>query len=79
MLVCPDDTTILIDEEDALPEMIWNEPDSWDNSGLVSVTSSHQSNEHFPVGTTDVMYTATDPYGNFDTCNFTVKIIGKCV
>ncbi|MEM6801558.1 MAG: HYR domain-containing protein, partial [Bacteroidota bacterium] len=47
-----------------------------DNCSPVNVTliSGIGNGNFFPVGTTTETYIATDPYGNTDTCSFTVTI-----
>ncbi len=45
-----------------------------DNSQQVTVTSTVESGTFLPVGTTLVSATATDPYGNSDSCNFVIII-----
>ncbi|MFN8396488.1 MAG: HYR domain-containing protein, partial [Bacteroidia bacterium] len=52
----------------------WAMPSANDNCS-VSVSSTHQSGDVFPVGTTTVMYTAQDPSGNTTTCAFTVQVM----
>jgi gliding motility-associated-like protein len=51
----------------------WTPPTAVDNCG-VSVVSSHQPGERFDTGTTDVVYTATDVYGNVSICRFSVTV-----
>ncbi len=45
--------------------------------GSVTVTSSHNAGDIFPVGTTEVTYTATDNNGNISTCSFNVIVEDK--
>ncbi|KAA3641301.1 MAG: HYR domain-containing protein, partial [Bacteroidetes bacterium] len=46
-----------------------------DNSGVVpSVNSTFNSGDFFPIGTTTVNSTATDPSGNTSGCSFTVTV-----
>ena len=55
----------------------WTPPTASDNAEEgVTVTSSHDLGS-FPIGTTTVTYTATDPYGNSANTSFDVEIIGK--
>ncbi len=46
-----------------------------DNCGVASFTSSHQSGDVFPVGTTPVTFTAVDNSGNTSTCTFNVVVL----
>ncbi len=52
----------------------WTAPTATDNCGGTSITSTHNSGDAFPVGTTTVTYTATDAAGNTSTCVFTVTV-----
>ena len=42
----------------------------------VTVISSHNPGDTFPIGITTVTYTATDPYGNLATTSFNVVVTG---
>lgn len=52
----------------------WVAPLATDNCS-VTITSSHNSGDLFPTGTTVVTYTATDGSGNTTTCAFNVVVI----
>ena len=52
----------------------WTPPTADDNCGTPSLTSTHDPNDTFPVGTTTVTYTAEDSAGNTATCNFDVMV-----
>ncbi len=53
----------------------WTEPIGTDNSGMTPVTTkTHSPGDSFPVGTTQVMYTFTDQFGNEAVCTFAVTI-----
>lgn len=52
----------------------WNAPVASDNC-TSTVTSNYMSGAAFPVGTTTVLYSVTDPSGNSDTASFTVTVI----
>ncbi len=56
----------------------WEEPSVTDNAtptGDLIINKSHSSGDLFPVGTTTVIYTATDENDNVsDTCSFTVTV-----
>ena len=54
----------------------WTEPTATDNSGSVTLTSSHDSGSMFDIGDTIVIYTAIDAASNIVTDNFTVTIEG---
>ena len=53
----------------------WTEPTANDCSGIVSLDPSQPNGTDFPVGSTEVIYTATDGSGNVSTANFTVLVI----
>ena len=52
-------------------------PTASDNSGAPSVVCTPSSGNMFGVGNWDVTCTATDDYGNSDSCSFRVTVIGK--
>ena len=55
----------------------WSAPSASDNSGFVTLTSSHGSGTLFSVGTTEVNYTAVDAAGNMaEVCAFNITING---
>ena len=47
-----------------------------DPNAKITVTSTHQSSQEFPIGATDVLVTASDSTGNTATCSFSVYIEG---
>ncbi|MBK9638895.1 MAG: HYR domain-containing protein, partial [Bacteroidetes bacterium] len=53
----------------------WTSPTASDNCTLVSFTSNFNSGSTFSVGTTQVVYTATDNAGLTSTCSFDVIIL----
>ncbi|MBE0654564.1 MAG: HYR domain-containing protein, partial [Bacteroidales bacterium] len=53
--------------------VFWTEPTAGDNCSF-SLSSSHIPGDFFDVGTTVVIYTATDAAGNTDTCTFNVRV-----
>lgn len=54
----------------------WTDPTVSDNSGSVTLTSSHSSGTDFSVGSTVVTFTAVDPASNMVTGMFTITIEG---
>jgi len=52
----------------------WTAPTATDNCGTPTVTSTHNSGDTFPLGTTTVTYTATDGAGLTATCSFDVVV-----
>ena len=56
----------------------WTAPTATDNCGTPSVISTFPSGATFSLGTTTVLYTATDPKGLTATCSFTVTVNNPC-
>jgi hypothetical protein len=52
----------------------WTKPTATDNCSTPSVSSNYSSGACFPMGTTSVIYTATDLKGNRATCSFTITV-----
>ncbi|HRK29227.1 MAG TPA: HYR domain-containing protein, partial [Chitinophagales bacterium] len=52
----------------------WANPTATDNCGLPTVTGTHTSGSPFGLGTTNVVFTATDVSGNTATCSFNVTV-----
>ena len=73
--MCPEDIFIEVGS-DEIPWALWTPPDSSDNSGYVTITSTHDPGAVFPVGNTSVTYTAIDPSGNANICQFYVNVTG---
>ena len=71
---CP--TNISVNNDAGLCSTVatWTAPTAADNCAIQSFTSSHNSGDAFPVGTTTVTYTATDVNGNTATCSFNVVV-----
>jgi hypothetical protein len=53
----------------------WEPPPVEDNCELGGLTSSHSPGDFFPVGPTEVIYTATDVHGNTTYEGFTVTVL----
>lgn len=69
---CPADITTEATEQ-CQAVVTWNAPTASDNCS-VTLTSTHSPGATFPLGTTAVTYTATDPSGNIKTCTFNVVV-----
>src|SRR5690606_37471068 len=54
--------------------VLWTPPVATDNCGTVVLTSPHHPGSEFPLGTTTVIYTATDAAGNTAQCSFDVLV-----
>ncbi len=69
---CPANVSITTSLSSAIAQ--WVAPLATDNCGTPTVTSTATSGASFPVGTTAVIYTATDAKGNKKTCSFNVVV-----
>lgn len=70
---CPTDITTSADKQ-CQAVVSWREPSFTDNCGASTVRSSHKPGDIFPIGTTQVRYTATDESGNNAVCAFNVIV-----
>jgi regulation of enolase protein 1 (concanavalin A-like superfamily) len=52
----------------------WTAPTASDNCGNVTLTSTHNPGDLFPIGVTTVTYTADDGNGNTATCSFDIQV-----
>ena len=73
----PADITQITDDGVATAVVTWKPPTASDNSGHVTLTSSHNPGDTFPLDVTTVTYTAIDSDSNLMTESFTVTIEGK--
>ncbi|XP_072037032.1 uncharacterized protein [Amphiura filiformis] len=74
-------TNITVNNEPGLPSAVVNWNDNivaTDNSGNVTVTSSSHPMDTFLIGSTEVVYTATDASGNSENVTFTVTVNAAC-
>ncbi|XP_033097160.1 mucin-12-like [Anneissia japonica] len=67
------------DIQSASPVVNWATPSALDNSGDVTITSTHSPGDTFEDGTTEVVYTVTDGSGNSAQCQFSVTVIDTSV
>lgn len=71
-LICPDDLVVGLCNatvEYSLPIVLDN-----CDTGAPVLSAGLPSGSDFPLGATNVVFTATDPSGNTGTCNFTVQV-----
>ena len=68
-----------VDEESETTTVTWSEPTVSDNSGSITLTSSHKPGDSFPIGNTTVTYTAEDMYSNVATGSFVITVFGKLI
>jgi gliding motility-associated-like protein len=71
---CPDDIFVNNDADVCGATVTWVAPSASDNCEIQSFTSTHNSGDFFPVGTTTVTYTLADTSGNVVTCSFDVVV-----
>ena len=64
------------DNRTAHAVVTWNEPSVNDNSGSVTLTSTHTSGQVFHTGNTTVTYQAVDSSGNTYSTAFVVQVKG---
>jgi len=69
---CPDD--VIVETENSCEAIAsWTPPTATDNCSA-ALSSTNDPGNLFPLGTTIVTYTATDPAGNVATCTFNVTV-----
>ena len=79
---CPTDVTVNVNPTLCTAQAFWPVPIPSDNCSGVMMTTQN-NNQYFPgyafpLGTTNVVYTATDASGNTTTCSFNVNVVGTC-
>ncbi|MBK8699753.1 MAG: HYR domain-containing protein [Saprospiraceae bacterium] len=79
---CPSDITVNVNPATCVGQGFWPTPTASDNCSGVSL-STQNNNQYFlgynfPLGVTEVIYTATDGSGNTTTCAFNVNVVGTC-
>ena len=75
MITCPNDVVIDLDPITCDATATWTTPTiSDDCSGATITSSTHNSGDTFPLGTTTVTYTVTDGAGNTAECSFDVTV-----
>ncbi|MBP7184615.1 MAG: HYR domain-containing protein, partial [Saprospiraceae bacterium] len=70
---CPQDQIINVADAECSANVTWTAPTATDNCGTVDLISNF-SPGLFEVGTSIVIYTATDQSGNTTTCSFRVTV-----
>ncbi len=73
-ITCPPNITVTTSSGNCDGIVTWSEPNISDNCGIASVSSTHNSGDAFPTGTTTVTYTVIDDGGNIATCSFDVTV-----
>jgi gliding motility-associated-like protein len=71
---CPADITVSA-RGNCLALVDWTLPEFSDNcDNNLTISSTHDPRQHYPLGTTLVTYTATDAAGNTSSCSFNVTV-----
>ena len=77
-MTCPEDVTVFTTPGTCDAAAQWDLPILVDNCGTAQITSSsHNPGDTFPLGTTQITYTAEDAAGNENSCSFNV-IVEEC-
>ena len=71
---CLEDISQSADAEVCSTTVTWQAPTATDNCGNIDMMTTHSPDSVFPIGTTNVIYTATDDTGNESLCNFSIII-----
>lgn len=72
---CPSNISTTVPSGICTATATWNTPFANDNCSPLTVTPSIPSGSTFNTGTTTVIYTAADSWGNSSTCSFTVTVV----
>jgi hypothetical protein len=75
LTACPANQTVIA-SNGSNATATWTAPTATDNCALAGVTGTFASGSSFNVGTTNVVYTASDVKGNTATCSFTITVTG---
>jgi hypothetical protein len=70
----PSDIMAETDAGQDFATVTWTAPTATDNAPGVTLTSTHAPGDQFPIGTTNVSYTATDANSNVTTGSFAVIV-----
>ncbi|XP_077992799.1 uncharacterized protein LOC144446830 [Glandiceps talaboti] len=71
---CPNDIPHTTDNGRATTTVSWTPPTATDESGPVTMTTTHAPDDIFSIGQTIVEYRFTDVYANEATCTFTITV-----
>lgn len=71
---CPSSFVVSTSASTCDANAIWIAPTPIDNCGNVTLNASHISGSKFSLGTTEVIYVATDQSGNTEECRFTIEV-----
>ncbi|HET7360999.1 MAG TPA: HYR domain-containing protein, partial [Salinimicrobium sp.] len=76
VITCPNDITETIPADRETVVVNFEKPQFSDNcsSPTIEQTAGPASGSEFKVGTTEIEFTATDEFGNTETCSFTITV-----
>jgi len=78
-IVCPNDTILELTNNDCAIILNLDIPFATDNCAITSLTNDYtnidDASAFYPIGETEVIYTAIDNAGNSSTCDFTISIV----
>ncbi|XP_071943009.1 uncharacterized protein [Antedon mediterranea] len=74
---CPDSIFTETGHRSSTARVSWKTPEIEDNSGQVSLVASMSPGSSFNIGTTSVVYTASDNSNNMNKCEFNVTVEDK--
>jgi gliding motility-associated-like protein len=75
LMGCPQGVLANADEGLCGAEVIWQQITATDDCDQdIEITSNFEQGDFFPVGITEVVYTATDDGGNTTTCSFIINV-----
>lgn len=71
---CPADINITLSDSECSIAVDWIPPTATDDCGIADSTNNHNPGDTFSIGATEVVYTATDIYGNTSICSFNIIV-----
>ncbi|XP_072044883.1 uncharacterized protein [Amphiura filiformis] len=72
---CPSNIVARVEPGKDATMVTWSEPFAINLSAATKISSTHEANESFPIGSTQVVYTFEQPDGYKEYCNFTITVI----
>ena len=71
---CPTNFTYVHTDGEIDPAPRWDAPMITDNCEVDTITSTRESGDVFPFGSSEITYWVTDESGNINSCTFTVEV-----
>ena len=76
VITCPEDIEVKANESDDFAIVTFQNATATDaNSVTVTQTAGLSSGSQFPIGVSNIEFTATDLCGNTSTCSFTITVL----